>query len=166
MAGEGAHQIIGEAQAHGTGAEQELLLPVVTAIRPLLTEASVVPADAGYHREAHRQALAAMEVTALIADNDRRRRDERFATQADHHTAPDPLYDTSPATDEPARCQPSDVTYDNITGQPVPNTVHPFVAPYSMDNDPSSTSLSSRRMIFPEDVIGTESTNWNPRGTL
>ncbi len=54
----------------------------------------------------------------------------------------------------------------NILGLSVTNTLQPFVASYSIANDPSSTSLSSRRMIFPEDVMGTESTNWIPRGTL
>ena len=68
---DGAHQIIVEAQAHGTGSEQALLLPVVEA---------------------------------LIADNDMRKRDERFRTQERHHHAPDPLHDKSaPASPGDAR---------------------------------------------------------------
>ncbi len=107
-----AHQIIVEAQAHGTGAEQELLLPVVTAVQPLVAPTSVITADAGYHSEANLQALDAMGVDALIADNDLRRRDERFATQARHQTAPDPLYDKTRAPAEPHGFQASDFTYD------------------------------------------------------
>jgi hypothetical protein len=82
-----AHQIIVEAQAHGTGSEQEVLLPVVTAMQDrqdVLSPHSLITADAGYHSEANLQALATREVDALIADNDMRRRDERFATQARH----------------------------------------------------------------------------------
>ncbi|MGH8701432.1 MAG: IS1182 family transposase [Burkholderiales bacterium] len=108
------HQVIVDAQAHGTGAEQELLLPVVTALRPTLAPASVITADAGYHSEANLGALDALGVNALIADNAMRRRDERFATQQRHHAAPDPLHDKSPPapTTEPAVYQPSDFTYD------------------------------------------------------
>jgi len=76
------HQIVVEAQAHGTGSEQEVLLPVVDAMREqeLLAVASVITADAGYHSEENLQALAARQVDALIADHEMRKRDERFAT--------------------------------------------------------------------------------------
>jgi transposase len=107
-----AHQIIVEAQAHGTGSEQELLVPVVTAMQPLLREASVITADAGYHSEANLQQLATMQVTALIADADLRRRDERFATQVQHHATPDPLHDKSRPEEAPTLFQPSDFVYD------------------------------------------------------
>jgi hypothetical protein len=59
------HQIIVEAQAHGTGAEQELLVPVVTATHALRATNTLITADAGYHSEtnlapaAHRLALSA-----------------------------------------------------------------------------------------------------------
>ena len=72
-------QIIVEAQAHGTWSEQELLVPVVEAMKPYVTDASLVTADAGYHSEANLEALAKMKVDALIADNGMRSRDERFA---------------------------------------------------------------------------------------
>jgi transposase len=111
---DGKHQIIVEAQAHGTGAEQELLVPVVTAVQPLLGAATVITADAGYHSEANLRQLAAMEVTALIADGELRRRDERFATQGQHHAAPDPLHDKSRADEPPALFQPTDFTYDPV----------------------------------------------------
>ena len=114
------HQIIVDAQAHGTGSEQELLIPVVTAMQHLLTEQSLITADAGYHSEANLKALAAMQVEALIADNGMRRRDERFATQDRHKAAPPPLHDKTLATPRTAPTkalplyQPSDFTYDAV----------------------------------------------------
>ena len=69
------HQIIVEAQAHGTGAEQELLLPVVEAMHAMLTPTSLVTADAGYHSAANLQQLATLGVEALIADPAMRTRD-------------------------------------------------------------------------------------------
>ncbi|MGI9077878.1 MAG: IS1182 family transposase [Gemmatimonadaceae bacterium] len=110
-----AHQIIVEAQAHGTGSEQEVLLPVVVAMQPVLAEHSLITADAGYHSETNLKALAAVPVDALIADNALRRRDARFATQDHHKDAPDPLYDKTrnePQELKPARYQPRDFTYD------------------------------------------------------
>ena len=109
-----SHQIIVDAQAHGTGAEQEVLVPVVTAVQPLLTTQTVITADAGYHSEANLRQLAAMQVTALIADNDLRRRDERFAAQMQHHAAPDPLHDKSRDDASPTLFQPSDFVYDPV----------------------------------------------------
>ena len=47
------HQIIVEAQAHGTGSEQELLLPVVAAPATMRHRATVLTADAGYQTEAN-----------------------------------------------------------------------------------------------------------------
>ncbi|MEO8035523.1 MAG: IS1182 family transposase [Acidobacteriota bacterium] len=105
-------QIIVEAQAGGTGSEQELLMPVVHAMQPLLTAESVITADAGYHSEANLQQLAELQVTALIADNDMRRRDERFATQPRHQEAPDPLYDKSAPEAKATSYEPSDFRYD------------------------------------------------------
>ena len=113
------HQIIVEAQAHGTGSEQELLLPVVDAMRAqaLLAPASLITADAGYHSEANLQALAERQVDALIADAQMRQRDQRFATQQRHRAKPEPLYDKSrPAEPAPTRqlYQPSDFQYDPL----------------------------------------------------
>ena len=42
-------QIILDAQAHGTGSEQELLLPVINATAALRSTDTVITADAGYH---------------------------------------------------------------------------------------------------------------------
>ena len=108
-----AHQIIVEAQAHGTGSEQELLLPIVTAVQPLRTPETLITADAGYHSEANLEALATQRVPALIADNDMRRRDERFATQDRYLTLPNPLHDKSKsATASSPVFTPADFTYD------------------------------------------------------
>jgi len=104
-------QIIVEAQAHGTGSEQECLLPVVAAITPLVTPNSLITADAGYHSEANLEALADRQIDALIADGLMRKRDERFATQGRHQTAPDPLHNKTSAAPT-TTFQPSDFTYD------------------------------------------------------
>jgi transposase len=109
---DGAHQIVVEAQAYGTGAEQELLLPVVSAMHDLLTPDSLLLADAGYHSEANLRELTALGVDALIADNDMRRRDERFTTQERHRQAPHPFRQPAPAEEAPALYQPRDFTYD------------------------------------------------------
>jgi len=109
---DGKHQIIVEAQAHGTGSEQELLVPVVVTMKDVLAENSLITADAGYHSEENLKQLAAMQVQALIADNGMRSRDERFATQDRHQQAPDPLYDKSHTGKKATTYQPSDFTYD------------------------------------------------------
>jgi hypothetical protein len=113
------HQIILEAQAHGTGSEQEVLLPVVDALRAqaLVEPTTLITADAGYHSETNLAGLAERAVDALIADSEMRQRDARFATQEHHRAKPEPLHDksASPAT---ARIlplyQPSDFTYDPV----------------------------------------------------
>jgi transposase len=108
------HQIIVEAHAHGTGSEQELLLPTVIAMQRMLTSDSLITADAGYHSEANLRQLATMHVDALIADNGMRQRDVRFATQVRHQQAPDPLHDKSRPRSEQAATtyQPRDFHYD------------------------------------------------------
>jgi IS5 family transposase len=109
---DGKHQIIVAAQAHGTGSEQELLVPVVAAMKDVLVDHSVITADAGYHSEENLKQLAAMKVEALIADNGMRQRDERFATQERHKATPDPLYDKAKPEKKARTYQPSDFTYD------------------------------------------------------
>jgi transposase len=66
------HQIIVDAQAHGTGAEQALLMPVVEAVAPHCTPDTLITADAGYHSDANLKALAEQGRPALIADNQMR----------------------------------------------------------------------------------------------
>jgi len=109
---DGKHQIIVEAQAHGTGSEQALLLPVVEAMRDLIEEDSIVTADAGYHSEENLKQLAAMRVQALIADNGMRKRDERFAEQEKHKAKPDPLWDKTASAQKERLFGPQDFAYD------------------------------------------------------
>ena len=110
------HQIIVEAQAHGTGSEQELLIPVVKAMRDILTEDSLITADAGYHSEANLKELATLNVDALIADNGMRQRDERFAGQDKYKALPDPIHDKGGKPRQAARYQPRDFDYDPQDG--------------------------------------------------
>lgn len=115
------HQIIVDAQAHGTGSEQELLLPVVQSIKNaldadnrLLTKQSLVTADAGYHSEDNLKQLAKLKVEALIADNGMRQRDERFKDQGKYKALPDPLHDkTRPK--QAKHYRPQDFDYDPDT---------------------------------------------------
>ena len=91
-------QIIVEAQAHGTGSEQELLFPLVEATAHLRNTDTVITADAGYHSEAGLKKLAEANVDAYIPDNGYRKRDGRYAGQEAHKAKPDPLYDKSEKT--------------------------------------------------------------------
>jgi transposase len=111
-----AHQIIVEAQAHGTGSEQELLLPVIKATEALRTEQTLITADAGYHSETNLKSLAEENIPALIADNGMRKRDERFKDQAKYKALPDPLYDKAHPKKNARTYRPSDFTYDPDTG--------------------------------------------------
>ena len=110
------HQIIVDAQAHGTGSEQALLIPVVEAIKPHLTDTSLITADAGYHSEENLKALAQKKIDALIADNGMRKRDERFADRDRHKQAPDPLYDKSDTPKNAGLYGPADFTFDPVRG--------------------------------------------------
>ena len=110
------HQIIIDAQAHGTGSEQELLLGVVSATQAHATPDTLYTADAGYHSEANLKALATRKIEALIADNGMRQRDERFKDQARHKAKPDPLYDKAHPKKPTARYRPRDFQYDAQVG--------------------------------------------------
>jgi transposase len=110
------HQIIVEAQAHGTGSEQELLIPVVRAMQETLSDTSLITADAGYHSEANLKELARMKIDALIADNNMRSRDERFVEQGKYKALPDPLYNKGGEPRQAARYQPRDFDYDPQAG--------------------------------------------------
>ena len=116
------HQIIVEAQAHGTGSEQELLIPVVKAIQAmrineaLITGSSLITADAGYHSDDNLKQLAELEVEALIADTNMRGRDERFADQGKYKALPDPIHDKGGRPKQAARYRPQDFDYDPQAG--------------------------------------------------
>jgi len=103
------HQIILDAQAHGTGSEQELLLPVTEAIQPLAQQATVLCADSGYHSEEGLQQLEAKGLEAFIPDNLYRQRDPRYAGQDQHSAKPEALWDKSPKpAQKPRLFQPHD----------------------------------------------------------
>ena len=110
------HQIIVEAQAHGTGSEQELLLPLVKATAAIRTSQTLMTADAGYHSEAGLKYLAEQKIPALIADNSMRKRDERFKDQGKYKQLPDPLYDKTKPSKKAKHYRPDDFNYDSTTG--------------------------------------------------
>jgi transposase len=89
------HQIIVDAQAHGTGSEQELLLPVTEAIQPIAKQHIVVCADSGYHSEDNLKQLEDKGIEAFIPDHNYRKRDPRYAGQEQHSAKPDALWDKS-----------------------------------------------------------------------
>jgi hypothetical protein len=106
------HQIIVEAQAHGTGSEQELLVPVVKATNGIRVADTLITADAGYHSEANLKQLAGLKIDALIADNGMRQRDERFAGQDKYKALPDPLHDKGGKAKKSKCYRPQDFDYD------------------------------------------------------
>jgi transposase len=111
------HQIIVDAQAHGTGSEQALLIPVVKALVPQLRDDSLITADAGYHSESNLKQLAEMQIAALIADNGMRGRDERFKDQHLHKQKPHPLHDKGKKTKRSAKhYRPADFDYHAEAG--------------------------------------------------
>jgi hypothetical protein len=109
-------QIIIEAQAHGTGSEQELLLPVIKATAPMRTDQTLITADAGYHSAANIAALAAQGTPALIADIGMRQRDERFKGQDKYKALPDPLYDKAHPKKGAKHYRPGDFNHDPAAG--------------------------------------------------
>ena len=102
------HQIIVEAQAHGVGAEQELLIPIVDAVQPLLTADSLITTDAGYYSKLNVQALDERNVEACIPDPNYRARDPRYGGQLRHRAKPDALWDKRPKTHKPRLFAPQD----------------------------------------------------------
>ena len=111
------HQIIVKAQAHGTGSEQALLLPVIEAIGTLRSDQTLITADAGYHSDANVTALAKNNIPALIADNGMRGRDERFKDRGKYKAVPDPLHDKAGMKPKKAgRYRPEDFDYDPQAG--------------------------------------------------
>lgn len=88
-----AQQIIVAAEVTGSGSEQAMLLPMIQASQAVSGQDTLFTADAGYHSKENLQALADLNVEALIADNQMRQRDERLAGQGKHKGKADPLHD-------------------------------------------------------------------------
>jgi transposase len=112
-----SHQIIVAAQAHGSGSEQSLLLPMIENARPFAGEETVITADAGYHSEANLKQLGEQGIAALIADGLMRKRDERFKDQGKHKSGPDPLHNKTPAPKSAGggKFRPQDFGFDAQT---------------------------------------------------
>lgn len=110
------HQVIVAAQAHGSGSEQSMLLPMVGRTDAVRTAQTIITADAGYHSEANLHALHDAGIPALIADGLMRKRDERFKDQGRYKKLADPLYDKSKATRAKLGLfRPADFHYDVAT---------------------------------------------------
>jgi transposase len=103
-----SHQIIVEAQAHGVGQEQALLVPLVDALEPVRAPETVITADAGYHSEQNLKQLAQRKVEAFIPDNGYRKRDARYAGQDQHKAKPDALHDKTERPEKKALFGPAD----------------------------------------------------------
>jgi len=93
------HQIIVHAEAHGEGAENSLLQPMLNGVSKTFKQLKLaddvlsktkVTADAGYSSEANAKYLFENGIDAYVADTFYRKRDPRFATAARHKpTKPD-----------------------------------------------------------------------------
>jgi transposase len=102
------HQVIVEAQAHGSGSEQELLVPMLDGLAPVTAPGSVVSADSGYHSEDNLKELEARGIDAFIPDNGYRKRDARYEGQDQHKAKPEALWDKSAKPAKPKRFRPRD----------------------------------------------------------
>jgi hypothetical protein len=88
-----AHQVIVAAEVTGSGSEQGMLLPMIEATAAVRAADTLITADAGYHCSGNVNALCEAGIPALVADNQMRQRDERFAEQAKHKAKGDVLHD-------------------------------------------------------------------------
>ena len=88
-----AHQIIVAAEVSGSGSEQSMLLPMIEATAAVRAAHTLITADAGYHSSDNVNALCEASIPALVADNQMRQRDERYAEQAKHKAKGEVLHD-------------------------------------------------------------------------
>lgn len=120
-----SHQVIIAADVIGSGSEQAMLLPMIEQASAYRTPDTLVTADAGYHSDANIAQLQRHNIPAMVADNQMRSRDERFAEQAKYKDKPDPLSEKT-ATGQPKevkRFQPKDFAFhdDNTATCPAGN---------------------------------------------
>lgn len=92
-----AHHIVVDAQAHDTGSERELLLPVVDASSAQCSQDTAICADAGYHSKKNLAALAWRNTPPPpgFATTATGSATPRCADQAKHKAEPDTLWDKS-----------------------------------------------------------------------
>lgn len=110
-----AHQVIIAADVIGSGSEQAMLLPMIEQASPFRTPDTLVTADAGYHSDANIAKLMEQGIPAMVADNQMRARDERFAEQGKYKGKPDPLSDKKPTGQEKEvkRFGPKDFSFND-----------------------------------------------------
>ncbi len=110
-----ANQIIIAADVIGSGSEQAMLLPMIEQASPFCTSETLVTADAGYHSDANIAQLMEQGIPALVADNQMRYRDERFAEQDKYKVKPDPLSEKKATGQdkEVKRFRPADFTFND-----------------------------------------------------
>jgi len=102
------HQVIVEAQAHGSGSEQELLAPMLDGLARVTPPGSVLSADSGYHSEDNLKDLEARGIDGFIPDHGYRKRDPRYQDQGQHKAKPDALWDKSAKPVKPKRFRPGE----------------------------------------------------------
>ena len=68
-----------------------MLLPMIEQASPYRRPDTLITADAGYHSDANIAQLMQQGIPAMVADNQMRNRDERFAKQDKYKGKPDPL---------------------------------------------------------------------------
>lgn len=112
---DGKHQIVVAADVAGSGSEQASLLPMIERTAAVRTVHTLITADAGYHSNQNIKALCEQSIPALVADNQMRKRDERFKDHAKYKCEDDPLYDKRRTHKPPKRFAPKDFGYDPIT---------------------------------------------------
>ena len=75
----------------------------------------LVTADAGCHSEANLQGLKDRHIAAMIADNDMRQRDSRYAGQGKHKAKPEALHDKRRSEHNRSLFTPKAFRYDRGT---------------------------------------------------
>ena len=103
------HQIILDAQVHGSGSEQAMLIPALEAVKAFRKRDTKVGADAGYHSREGLKYLFDHNIDGYIPDNGYRKRDERYLNQISSHShKPDPLHNKHSKPDRKELFKPSD----------------------------------------------------------
>ncbi|MEO7885839.1 MAG: IS1182 family transposase [Polaromonas sp.] len=110
-----SHQVIIAADVIGSGSEQAMLVPMIEQASAYRTSDTLVTADAGYHSDANIEHLMRKDIPALVADNQMRKRDERFEGQEKYKANPDPLYDKKAASEpnKAKRFRPKDFSFND-----------------------------------------------------